>query len=472
MLHQTLTMMTRIKPSKVEALRQLLEEVGREPERVFGPLEQVHFARWILLDCSPGEQTLNEDELFLVFAIDGHGEGPEEGAAWRLLEAVIDGLLAKARDTLGDLYACCEGAPGTENPEAFKAYLRQHLCPYTTRHVAFAYRALPPHDVRLALGLREFFDRLLDHVQDRDVPPTRSELRAEVEKRHPEYLSPELGMGLRQAEKDAAHATLKYLLLCEGLTRYALATHEVQQRLNRWRDPLLPPVRSRPVLRFDARALASDRPAQNPMVHLAAMNAHGFQKLAALGRMKAVNLRMARYRVGLNLVTTIHCARWVPFKNARGAQRLLFLSNYDESWDGYIDAFIENDEINLFLREMWSLCDGFRDATTTESFKDWIRERLLPTQVFYSAYAKPLVTISEIEEALQLREFLRDPGQDAALAFYLRMGRCPPRALLPGVTEVLRSLGSLSSIPLQWPSQLTKHLTTALTRPFATEGKT
>jgi len=446
MLHQTLTVITRIKPARLEALKRILEAVGREPERVFGRIENVHFARWILLDCAPGQQAPDDDELFLAFAVDGCDAGPEEGAPQRLLDTIVDGLLDNARDTLEDLYACCEGAPGPARPHALKAYLRQHLHDYTTRHVAFAYRGEPPRSLRLAVRLREEFDRSLDRFQDLDAPPPVAELRAEMRRRHSGLFAPELGAGLRVAETAAAQATLKYFLLYEGLTQLTLAKHAVGQRLRRFQGPILPPTRPRLPLRFDARAVAQDRPAQNPMVHLAAFDAKGLQRYPALGRMKVVNLRMWRYLVGLNLVTTIHCARWVLYKNARGAQRLLFLSNYDESWDGYIDAFIENDEINMFLREMWSLCEGFRDATTTEAFKDWIRERLLPTQVFYSAYTKPAATIAELQEALRLRELLRGPGGDEALAFYVRTGSCPPEPMLPSRGQVLGSMRALPPV--------------------------
>jgi len=93
----------------------------------------------------------------------------------------------------------------------------------------------------------------------------------------------------------------------------------------------------------------------------------------------------------LSGLSTIHFARWVL---VNGGRHLLFESNYDGSWENYIDDF--GDHASTGMNAVWGCCTGFPagGSLDIESFKQVIRAHQYPTHVFYSAY--PDLTVENI----------------------------------------------------------------------------
>jgi len=93
----------------------------------------------------------------------------------------------------------------------------------------------------------------------------------------------------------------------------------------------------------------------------------------------------------LNGITTIHFARWAIIDKGKN---LLFESNYDGSWEKYIDDFVDLSAFGMNM--IWANCVGYPTGgcRDIESFKAYIRKSQLPTQVFYSAY--PQETVNNI----------------------------------------------------------------------------
>ena len=84
----------------------------------------------------------------------------------------------------------------------------------------------------------------------------------------------------------------------------------------------------------------------------------------------------------LSGISTIHFARWVIIDNGT---KLLFESNYDGSWERYIDDFI--DKASVGLNAIWGNCPEYpRGCCDIEAFKKSIRDNQVPSQFFYSAY--------------------------------------------------------------------------------------
>jgi hypothetical protein len=82
-------------------------------------------------------------------------------------------------------------------------------------------------------------------------------------------------------------------------------------------------------------------------------------------------------------ISTIHFVRWLVIDNDR---RLLMLSDYDGSWESYIDEFAEM--ILSGLDAIWSSApiyppDGARDLP---AFKAFLRRHQIPAELFYSGY--------------------------------------------------------------------------------------
>jgi deferrochelatase/peroxidase EfeB len=104
-----------------------------------------------------------------------------------------------------------------------------------------------------------------------------------------------------------------------------------------------------------------------------------------------------RYRPGfLRTIGTIHFARWVT---APGSPDVLFFSNYDFSWESYLEDFITRAHDGLTA--IWSNSIGFPrsqnliqgGATDGERFKRYARHSMVPTRFWYSAYPGRTTTI-------------------------------------------------------------------------------
>ena len=103
------------------------------------------------------------------------------------------------------------------------------------------------------------------------------------------------------------------------------------------------------------------------------------------------------YRPGfLSDIGTIHFARWVT---APGSPDVLFFSNYDSSWESYLEDFITR--AHAGLTGVWSNSIGFPraqnliegGATDGERFKRYARQSMVPTRFWYSAYPELTTTI-------------------------------------------------------------------------------
>jgi hypothetical protein len=87
-------------------------------------------------------------------------------------------------------------------------------------------------------------------------------------------------------------------------------------------------------------------------------------------------------------ISTIHFVRWMVID---GGQRLMLVSDYDGSWESYIDEFAEM--ILSGLDAIWETSlsyppDGGRDLP---AFKRFLRNHQVPSQVFFSAYPEETV---------------------------------------------------------------------------------
>jgi deferrochelatase/peroxidase EfeB len=91
----------------------------------------------------------------------------------------------------------------------------------------------------------------------------------------------------------------------------------------------------------------------------------------------------------LSDVGTIHFARWVTVPETRD---LIFLSNYDGSWESYLEDFIT--KAHAGLTAVWSNTVGFPrtenlfqlGATDGDRFKRFARHSMVPTRFWYSGY--------------------------------------------------------------------------------------
>lgn len=170
-------------------------------------------------------------------------------------------------------------------------------------------------------------------------------------------------------------------------------------------DPHLDP------LQLEAFAALEDQIVQNHLAHMA---------LVKPGAVRSVVLRLSLHllklyvAVGatdgyLSSMRTIHFAHWTLVGNSG---RLIFLSNFDGSWQSYLDDFVDKAHEGLTLA--WANCIGFprtrsliyEGATHGRQFKAWARQAQTQSILWYSAYAD--LTVNQILRNAAIVDGLRE----------------------------------------------------------------
>ncbi len=124
----------------------------------------------------------------------------------------------------------------------------------------------------------------------------------------------------------------------------------------------------------------------------------------------ATAARLGLMRAGfLANLGTIHSARWVVMP---GTRKLVFLSNYDGSWESYLEDFIT--KASPGATGIWSNAIGFPrtnflflgGAEDGDHFKRFARHSMKPTAFWYSAY--PQLTCQQIRKHAIVASGLRN----------------------------------------------------------------
>jgi hypothetical protein len=110
----------------------------------------------------------------------------------------------------------------------------------------------------------------------------------------------------------------------------------------------------------------------------------------------------------LGSMRTIHFAHWAMVNNK---SRLMFHSNFDQTWESYLDDFIEKAHAGLTLA--WSCGIGFPPsrflifdgASHGSQFKEWARHSMSVSRFWYSAYKD--LTTEQIERNFRIALGLR-----------------------------------------------------------------
>jgi len=139
---------------------------------------------------------------------------------------------------------------------------------------------------------------------------------------------------------------------------------------------------------------------------------------------------------GLLGLSLIHFARWVIVKRDqwpqgdRGKPRLandymLFVSNFNGTWDQYIDAF--SDGIPSGLDLFWYCAIGYPHSIPITPFKNYIRHNQIDTDYYYNA--TPGSAQRDIKAALRVRA--------ALMALAAQHKSLPPEAFAAAYSRTL-----------------------------------
>jgi hypothetical protein len=157
---------------------------------------------------------------------------------------------------------------------------------------------------------------------------------------------------------------------------------------------------------FAEIAESEDHALQNALTHVVPLKnanrlavlraAHGYIDLMAKKHFDDIGQ--------LGGIPTIHFAKWLLVDEGT---RLLFLTNYDSSWESYLGDFVDRAPVGLNLA--WTCTDHYPTtfllvllgATDEERFKAWSRAHQRATQVFYTAY--PELSIAALNNNTWIR---------------------------------------------------------------------
>lgn len=170
------------------------------------------------------------------------------------------------------------------------------------------------------------------------------------------------------------------------------------------------------------------------------------------GILRRMTLRLVFWTVGalatyaarpgfLSNVGTIHFARWLILPRTK---TLLFLSNYDGSWESYLEDFIAR--AHAGLSAIWSNTRDFPKtsnlivggASDGERFKRWARRQQSPTHFWFSAY--PNLDTACIRSNAAIRHGFASATTEETAARWLHLLGFPSPPDSPLESEMIPSL--------------------------------
>lgn len=399
MTHTILTFIAQVERDREQELTALLAEIAADltgnAHVPFGSLKLLHFACLVIL---PDERY----GPYLVF--ENNFDGP--------LEPYLDELLAHAADGLHRIYSHCRGyraaRPGDQ--PALRAYLLAHVVRPNAYHIGNVGRSA--ERIRQETALREEIETFLDELVREGQVKRPDAVRESIQKLVSSSAPWAANVGPRQSfwERVLPQAKLRAVglgaLLLSPVLAPALLVWALVLRWKEANDPVRPDTpRHEHVQRLEERE-DRRRVIQNHMASITYVKAGWFRRATLWVVLWVANLVARTATKGeLSGIPSIHFAHWSMIDNGR---RLLFLTNYDGSWENYLDDFI--DKASSGLTAIWSNTVGFPRAwflvqggsRDGARFKAIARDKQVYTNVWYSAY--PELTVVGIDNNSAIRE--------------------------------------------------------------------
>jgi len=411
-----LTFITEVDPAKIADLSKLLDEIAGEllSNRYipFPRLKLLHFASLVLHD---------DPEYGPRLIFENNFDGP--------LDRYLEELYLHGAEGLHLIYRCCVGyaASSAAEHDAILGYLKRHVVHPGAYHVGNVGRSAERIDAETRLRNRiEVFLDGVDRANGAGAPVALRKRIAEAVRAEPTLCALEADEP-RQTSWERILPWLKIAAVVLAaiallpLTLVALAAFLVVLRRHETRDAVHEGAAEPQHVR--ALVLEEDRTplVQNHMTSIANVKPGVFRRATLRAVLWLVNLRARTSTHGsLAGIPSIHFAHWSLID---GGRRLLFLSNYDGSWESYLGDFIE--KASPGLTAIWSNTDEFPatrflfwgGARDAPRFKAIARDKQSRTNVWYSKY--PRLTVQAIDNQSTIREGLFGSGDEVAVREWL-----------------------------------------------------
>jgi hypothetical protein len=393
----SLTVLAPLRPGSEAGLRETLRAIGNDingkrltpgrPDITFVRSRRIHFARFaILTDPDRGP-----DRARLLFA--------------SIYDGSLDAHLAELVSITSDMDAVWGAGEGYTAVSGFPTFMRAHAHEPAAYYVAF--RDETVESIASAVSARRRRHALQDETglapeerSNGSIAPRRAILRR-ILRAAPvvsDVLSAIVGTGFG----NVYHGTKR---ITASLDRYLVL------RIFNWMTRNRIPPRTSPFssLSLDQCApfgplaagdeipvhstatrpgFREDAVAQNQLTVVTVVEPASIDRVRAV--LAAIDSYARRLAPPGSLIgiSTIHFARWLLIDRGR---RLLFVSDYDGSWESYIDEFAEM--ILSGLDAIWETSfgrprDGARDLP---AFKHFLRSHQVPAEVFFAAYPEETV---------------------------------------------------------------------------------
>lgn len=381
------------------------------PSIAFAEIRSLHYARFKLIDASP------EDGDPALLVLSTNFDGPL-GKAQRNLEGARELHLAELVEVayagLDRVFGHCEGYPADASAETLLAFLaaEQHQVAAQTFYVGGSGRSRG--QIIAEWKLRQAVESAADRVSARRPRVEEPDLVRSLVIDELRRSGMELPKSFPPQPPQRAKLILAALVVPVLLTSPILLLGHLYLRYRESRDPSDTP-------KFDAATTRHTQFAstgenlfmQNQLTHIVAMKP-GWFRLAVIKLVFFVLQLLATYhynRGKLGNIPSIHFARWLFLGKRR---RVLFFSNFDNSWQSYLGDFI--DQASSGLTAVWSNTQGYpptknlvqAGSRNSARFLAWTRAHQLPTDVWYSAY--PALSIKNVNANTVIRRGLADPS--------------------------------------------------------------
>jgi len=425
-----LTIISQINKEKVAPLDALLRSIGddvaKQTQIPFGNVPVLHFASWVIFnDGAPGPQLIFESNF--------------DGTAAEFLQQ----LSQQARNGLDQIYSHCSDYRAGSNSKSICEYLQAHVVNTDTFYVSCGGCTLSQilHDNQLRERIEGFLGEL-------PVPNDAETVRRKIQ----EFVSndPTLAWSRQPADPYTFLQRLRVrdvvILSCIVAILFGplafgwkswgwwlvvllvgLAGLYLILRRKEATDPSISdiPVEDAQPAPAVVERLAS-RENRRPQNHLFSITTvkpgiFRFSLLKVVLALIEFLGRMLYYKGSLGKIPSIHFARWTIIDDGK---YLLFLSNFDGSWEHYLGEFIDQAASGLTavwsnsvnFPRTWNLIEG--GAMDEQRFKDYARGMQLYTQLWYSAY--PFLSVVNIENNAAIRAGLWGPMDPEGLNAWLR----------------------------------------------------
>jgi hypothetical protein len=404
MQQNPMTVITAIKPESLTALTNYLQPIGTNIKKnsviQFANYQQLHYCSFFIIPSNHPAPAQSATPDLLVFEANIDGE----------VSTFIHDLITDNSEFMNTVYGCCQGYQDNDH---LAAYLLSH--DYGANAFFVAHPGQNRNTIYQQQQLRESIEKYVNANRPALVEKPddiRATIFKHLESTEPKLTPPEPQPFLNRMGATIFNGILVVLVvtLLAGLFGFLGAMGQIATivvlavfalyllvlRLHEARDQQLENTPWNADNVIDIQAV-EDRQLQNHLTSVIEIKSGYFRLTTLRIVLFGINLvaKLVATKGNLSGIVTIHFARWVILPDKK---RLLFMSNYDGSWENYLGEFI--DHASEGLTAVWSNTQldknrGFPDtkwlflqggSRDEQRFKTFARNSQLAELIWYSAY--------------------------------------------------------------------------------------